>query len=156
VATAAQEAAAAAAQEQRELAHAREQTQARLTQVLEALSVEQRQALAERAQALVSLPETTLGYSFMLRWAREELLLQEQLGFDRWPQLVAQVRARATAADGDEVLEACRLEAILDDVLVVSVPTAAAKAQFTARYLRPLEALARTLEPPYRLRVFTR
>ena len=155
-ATAAQEAAAAAAQEQRELAHAREQTQARLTQVLEALSVEQRQALEERAQALVSLPETAVGYGFMLRWAREELLLQEQLGFDRWPQLVAQVCARGAAADGDEVLEACRLEAILDDVLVVSVPTAAAKAQCTARYLSRLEDLASTPAQRMRIRVLVR
>lgn len=150
-ATAAQEAAAAAAQEQRELAHAREQTQARLTQVLEALSVEQRQALEERVHALVSLPETAVGYGFMLRWAREELLLQEQLGFDRWPQLVAQVRARGAAADGDEVLEACRLEAILHGVLVVSVPTAQDKRRLTAHYLAVLEELAST--PPQRMRI---
>ena len=130
--------------------------QARLTQGLEALSVEQRQALEERAQALVSLPETAVGYGFMLRWAREELLLQEQLGFDRWPQLVAQVRAREAAADGNEVLEACRLEAILDAVLVVSVPTAAAKAQLTARYLSRLEDLASTLAQRTRIRVLVR
>ena len=92
----------------------------------------------------------------MLRWTREELLLQEQLGFDRWPQLVAQVRAREAAADGHELLEACRLEAILDDVLVVSVPTAQDKARLTAHYLGMLEELASTPPPRTRIQVLLR
>jgi len=112
--------------------------------------------LDQRAHALVSLREHDVGYGLLLKVTRENLLLQESLGFAVWPSLVAQVRAGMETTAGDDVLEACRLEAILDDVLVVSVPTAAAKAQLTARYLRPLEALVRTLEPPYRLRVFTR
>jgi len=143
-------------QEQCALAHARAHTDARLTQVLEALAPEERQVLDQRAHALVSLREHDVGYGLLLKVTRENLLLQESLGFAVWPSLVAQVRAGMETTAGDDVLEACRLEAILDDVLVVSVPTAAAKAQLTARYLRPLEALVRTLEPPYRLRVFTR
>lgn len=155
--TAATEAAAQeAAREQEELAHARQQTQARLAAVLAALSVEQRQALEQRAKALVSLRETDLGYSVMLRFACEDLVLQEQCGFDRWPQLVEEVRARGAAAEGDDVLQACRLEAILDDVLVVSVLTAAGKAQLTARYLGLLEELARIAEPRCRFRVLVR
>jgi hypothetical protein len=145
----------AAAQEQRELAHARQQMQARLTHVLEALSPAQRQALDQRAQALVPLREWDFGYRVMLQFAREDLVLQEQLGFDRWPQLVAQVCAREAVA-GDDVLQACRLEAILDEVLVISVPTAEAKAQLTERYLGLLEELARTAAPRSRLRVLVR
>jgi len=143
-------------QEQRALTHARAHTDARLTQVLEALAPEERQALDQRAHALVSLREHAVGYGLLLKVTREHLLLQESLGFAVWPSLVAQVRASGDDQAEDDVLEACRLEAILDDVLVVSVPTATAKAQFTARYLRPLETLAHTLEPPYRLRVLTR
>lgn len=152
----ARDAAQAAAQEQRALEAARQHTQARVDAVLAALSVEQRQALEQRVHTLVSLREHDVGYRILLKVTRENLLLQESLGFAVWPSLVAQVRAGMETTAGDDVLEAGRLEAILDDVLVVSVPTAAAKAQFTARYLRPLETLAHTLEPPYRLRVFTR
>lgn len=152
----ARDAAQAAAQEQRALEAARQHTQARVDAVLTALAPEQRQALEERAKARVSLREHDVGYGILLKVTREHLLLQESLGFAVWPSLVAQVRASGDDKVEDDVLEACRLEAILDDVLVVSVPTAAAKAQFTARYLPPFEALARTLEPPCRLRVFTR
>ena len=87
----------------------------------------------------------------MLRVAREQLLLHEQLGFDAWPRLVAQVRARGGAKAGDDVLEACRLEAILDDGLVVSVPTTQDKQQLTAYYLGVLEELAST--PPQCMRI---
>jgi hypothetical protein len=146
----------AAAQEHRALAHAREHTQTRVDAVFAALSVEQRQALEERAQALVPLREQDLGYRIMLRVTRETLLEQESLGFALWPSLVAQVRANARDQAGDDVLEACRLEAILDDVLVVSVPTAAAKAQFTARYLSRLEDLASTPAQCMRIRVLVR
>jgi hypothetical protein len=150
------DAAQAAAQEQRALEAARQHTQARVDAVLAALSIDQRQALEQRAHTLVSLREHDVGYRILLKVTRENLLLQESLGFALWPSLVVQVRAGMETTAGDEVLQACRLEAILDDVLVVSVPTAAAKEQLTARYLRPLEALACTLQPPYRLRVFTR
>ena len=129
----AREAAQDAALEQRALEAARQHTQARVDAVLVALTPAQRQALDERAKTLVSLRETDFGYSVTLRFTREDLLLQEQLGFDRWPRLIAQLRTRDAAADGDDVLQACRLEAILDDVLVVSVPTAEVKAQLTAR-----------------------
>ena len=86
----------------------------------------------------------------MLRVRREEILLHEQLGFDCWPRLVAQVRARG-ATLADDVLEACRLEAILDDVLVVSVPTTQDKQQLTEHCLAVWEELAST--PPQRLRI---
>jgi len=155
-APAAQEAAAAAAQEQRALAHAQEHTRACLAEVLAALSPEQRQQLDQRAAARLTLQEHDIGYGLMLRVAREEILLHEQLGFDCWPSLVAQVRARGGGqADGD-VLEACRLEAILDDVLVVSVPTAQDKRRLTAHYLGVLEELASTTPPRTRIRVLVR
>jgi hypothetical protein len=147
---------AAGAQDQRELAHARQQTQARLTQVLEALSPAQQQALEQRAQARLTLREHDLGYRVMLQFACEELVLHEQLGFDCWLRLVAQVRARGGAKDGDAVLEACRLEAILDDGLVVSVPTAQDKTQLTEHYLPLLEALASTPQQRMRIRVLVR
>ena len=151
----AREAAQAAAQEQRALDAARQHTQARVDAVLAALAPAPRQALEERAKALVPLRETDFGYYVTLRFTREDLILQEQLGFDRWPQLVAQVRARG-AADGDAVLEACRLEAILDDELVVSVPTAQDKARFTEYYLGVLEELASTPPPRTRIQVLLR
>lgn len=154
-ATAVQEAAQTAAQEQRELEAAQAQTQARVAEVLAALAPEQRQALEERAKALVPLCEADFGYHITLHFTREDLASQEYLGFDRWPRLVEQVRACSPAA-ADDVLQSCRLEAILDDVLVVSVPTAAGKARLTERYLSLLEELARTAEPRCRLRVLTR
>jgi hypothetical protein len=147
----ARDAAQAAAQEQRALEAARQHTQARVDAVLAALAPEQRQALEERAKARVSLPETALGYGIMLRVAREQILLHEQLGFDCWPRLVAQVQARGGDQAGDAVLEACRLEAILDDMLVVSVPTTQDKRRFTEHYLGVLEDLAST--PPSRTRI---
>jgi hypothetical protein len=148
--------AAAAAQEQRALAHAREHTQTRVDAVLAALSAEQRQALDQRATARLTLREHDVGYGIMLRVAREQLLLHEQLGFDAWPRLVAQVRARGGAKAGDDVLDACRLEAILDDGLVVSVPTTQDKQHLTAHYLGVLEALASTPPQCMRIRVLVR
>jgi len=145
------DAAEAAAQEQRALEAARQHTQARVDAILAALSVEQRQALDQRATARLTLREHDIGYGIMLRVAREQLLLHEQLGFDAWPRLVAQVRARGGAKAGDDVLEACRLEAILDDGLVVSVPTTQDKQQLTAYYLGVLEELAST--PPQCMRI---
>ncbi len=153
---AAQAATATAAQEQRALAHAREHTDARLTQVLEALPPVQRQQLDQRATARLTLREHDVGYRAMLRVARETILLHEQLGFDCWPRLVAQVRARGGDKAGDDVLEACRLEAILDDVLVVSVPTAQAKTRLTEDYLGVLEELASTSQQRTRIRVLVR
>jgi plasmid replication initiation protein len=150
--TAAQVAAAQdAAREQAELVHACELTQARVAEVLAGLSAEERQQLDQRAQALVAGREADFGYRIMLGFACADLVRQESLGFDRWPQLVAQVRARMGTTAGADVLEACRLEAILDDVLVVSVPTAAAKAQLRERYLGLLEDLASL--PPHRARL---
>jgi len=140
-----------AAQEQHALAQARAHTQARLTQVLAALPPTQRQALDERAKTRVALRETDFGYSVTLQFAREDLLLQESLGFDCWPRLVEQLRVRDAVADGDNILQTCRLEAILDGGLVVSVPTAAAKAQLTAHYLGLLEDLAST--PAQRIQI---
>jgi len=148
--------AATAAQEQRALAQAREHTQTRLTQILEALSPEQRQQLDQRATAQLTLREHDVGYGIMLRVAREAILLHEQLGFDCWPRLVAQVRARREELDGADMLEACRLEAILEDVLVVSVPTAEAKAQLTAHYLALLEELASTPAQRTQIQVLAR
>jgi hypothetical protein len=155
-APAAQEAAAAAAQEQRALAHAQEHTRAGLAEVLAALSPEQRQQLDQRAAARLTLQEHDIGYGLMLRVAREEILLHEQLGFDGWPRLVAQVRARGGDQAGDDVLAACRLEAILDDVLVVSVPTAQDKRRLTEHYLGVLEELASTTPQRTRIRVLVR
>jgi hypothetical protein len=142
---------AAVTQDQCDLAHYRQQTQARLTQVLQGLSPEQRQQLEQRATARLTLREHDLGYRVMLRFACEELVLHEQLGFDCWPRLLAQVRARGGAQDGDAVLEACRLEAIPDDGLVVSVPTAQDKTRLIAHSLQVLEELAST--PPQRTRI---
>jgi hypothetical protein len=112
--------------------------------------------LEKRAKALVPLREADFGYHITLHFTREDLASQEYLGFDRWPRLVEQVHARRRDAADDDVLQACRLEAILDDVLVVSVPTATGKARLTERYLDLLEELARTAEPHYRLRVLVR
>lgn len=147
--------AAAAMQEQRALAHARVHTEARLTQVLEALNPVQRQALEERAAAQLTLREHDLGYRAMLRVKREAILLHEQLGFDCWPRLVAQACTRG-GVQGDDVLDACRLEAILDDVLVVSVPTTQDKKQLTEHYLTVLEELASTPPPRKRIQVLVR
>jgi len=144
-------AAETAAQEQRELAHARAHTEARLTQMLETFSLEQRQQLDHRATAQLPLREHDVGYGIMLRVAREAILLHEQLGFDCWPRLVAQVRARDGARAEDDVLETCRLEAIMDDILVVSVPTAQDKTQLTEHYLAVLEELASP--PPQRRQI---
>jgi len=145
-----------AAQEQRELAHAREHTQARLTQVLQALSPEQRQQLEQRAKARLALREHDLGYRVMLQFACEEIILQEEFGFDRWPRLVAQVRARGGDKAGDDVLETCRLEAILDDGLVVSVPTAQDKTRLTEHSLGLLEDLASPPQQRTQIRVLVR
>lgn len=153
---AAQETAVTAAQEQRALAHAQEHTRACLAEVLAALSPEQRQQLEQRATARLTLQEHAIGYGLMLRVAREEILLHEQLGFDCWPRLVAQVRVRSGVQAADDVLEACRLEAILDDVLVVSVPTAQDKTRLTERYLGVLEELASTPQQRTRIRVLVR
>jgi plasmid replication initiation protein len=155
--TAAREAAAQeAAREQAELAHACEQTQARVAEALAGLSAAQRQQLEQRAQALVAGRESDFGYRIMFQFACEDLVRQEYLGFDRWPQLVAQVRARTGTAAGDDVLQACRLEALLDDVLVVSVPTAEAKVQLHERYLGLLEDLASLPPHGHRIRVLAR
>jgi hypothetical protein len=146
----------AAAQEQRALAYARQQTQARLTQILQGLTPEQRQQLEQRATARLTLREHDLGYRVMLQFACEEIILQEDLGFDCWPRLLAQVRARGSEQEGDDVLEACRLEAILEDALIVSVPTAQAQAHVIERYLPLLEDLASTPPQRTRLRVLVR
>jgi len=143
---------AAGAQDQHALAHARQQTQARLTQVLEALSPAQRQQLEQRATGRLTLREHDVGYRVMLRFTCEEIVLHEQLGFDCWPRLVAQVRARGGDKAADNVLEACQLEAVLDDGLVVSVPTAQDKTRLTAHYVPLLEDLAST--PPQRTRIW--
>ena len=137
--------------EQAELIRARAQTQAQIEAALQALTPEQRQALEARARAQVALREQDLGYRTLLRLAVEALVCREPLGFDRWPALVAQLRAQNDAARGDAALEACRLEAMLEDTLVVSVPTAADQAHLTARYLGMLEALAGT--PPSRVQI---
>lgn len=150
------DAAQAAAQEQRALAHAREHTQTRVDAVLAALSAEQRQALDQRATARLTLREHDIGYGIMLRVAREQLILHEQLGFDAWTRLVAQVRDRGGDQAGDDVLEACRLEAILDDMLVVSVPTTQDKRRFAEHYLGVLEDLASTPPPRTRIQVLVR
>ena len=60
-------------------------------------------------------------------------------------------RVRDAVADGDDILQTCRLEAVLDGGLVVSVPTADAKAQLTAHYLGLLEDLAST--PAQRIQI---
>jgi plasmid replication initiation protein len=147
----AREAAQATAQEQAELAVVRQQTQDRLAQVLQGLSPEQRQQVEQRAKARLTLREHDLGYRVMLQCACEELVLEEQLGFDCWPRLLTQVRAHGGTQDRDDVLEACRLEAILEDALIVSVPTAQAQAHVIERYLPLLEDLAST--PPQRTRI---
>ena len=85
------------------LAHACEQTQARLAEVLARLSAEQRQQLDQRARALVAVRESDFGYRIMLQFACEDLARQEYLGFDRWPQLVAQVRARSKCSFAEMV-----------------------------------------------------
>jgi len=141
----------AAAQEQRALETARQHTQARVDAVLAALTPAQRQALEARATARVTLQATELGYGVMLQFAREDLVQQEQLGFDCWPRLVTQVRARDGARAEDDVLETCQLEAIMDDRLVVSVPTAQDKTQLTEHYLDMLEELASP--PPQRRQI---
>jgi len=140
-----------AMQERRALEAARQHTQARVDAVLAALAPAQQQALDARAQARVTLRETELGYGMLLRLAREDLVQQEHLGFDRWARLVAQLQGHDVTAAGDAVLKACQLEAIRDEVLVVSVPTAAAKAQLTAHYLGLLEDLAST--PAQRIQI---
>jgi len=140
-----------AMQELRALEAARQHTQARVDAVLAALAPAQQQALDARAQARVTLRETELGYGMLLRLAREDLVQQEHLGFDRWARLVAQLQGHDVTAAGDAVLKACQLEAIRDEVLVVSVPTAAAKAQLTAHYLGLLEDLAST--PAQRIQI---
>lgn len=142
---------ASASGEQAELARARAQTQAQLEAALQALTPAQRQALEARARAQVALREHDLGYRTLLRLAVEDLVCREHLGFDRWPTLVAQLRARDAAARGDATLEACQLEALFDGVLVVSVPTAQDQAHLTTRYLGVLEALAST--PPQRIQI---
>ena len=63
---------------------------------------------------------------------------------------------RARGGPRRDVLDACRLEAILDDVLVVSVPTAQANARFTAHALDVLEELASTPAQRRRIRVLVR
>ena len=127
-----------------------------MAEVLAGLSATQRQQLDQRAQALVAGRESDFGYRIMRQLACEDLVRQAYLGFDRWSQLVAQVRARTGAAAGDDVLEAGRLEAILDDVLVVSVPTAEAKAQLREHYLGLLEALGSLPPHGHRIRVLVR
>jgi hypothetical protein len=107
--------------------------------------------LDQRATAQLPLREHDVGYGIMLRVAREAILLHEQLGFDCWPRLVAQVRTRDGARAEDDVLETCRLEAIMDDILVVSVPTAQDKTQLTEHYLDMLEELASP--PPQRRQI---
>jgi hypothetical protein len=140
-----------AMQERRALETARQHTQTRVDAVLAALTPAQRQALEARATARVTLQATELGYGVMLQFAREDLVQQEHLGFDCWARLVAQVHAHDVTAAGDAVLQACQLEAIRDEVLVVSVPTAEAKVQFAARYLGTLADLAST--PTHRTQI---
>jgi hypothetical protein len=112
--------------------------------------------LEQRATARLTLREHDLGYRVMLQCACEEIVLHEQLGFDCWSRLLAQVRARGGAQDGDEVLEACRLEAILDDGLVVSVSTVQDKTWLTEHALPLLEDLASTPQQRTRIRVLVR
>jgi hypothetical protein len=90
----------------------------------------------------------------MLQCAVEAILCQEYLGFACWPRLVAQLRASGVVAE--DILKACCLEAILDDVLVVSVPTAQDQACVTADVLEALEALASTPTQRRRLQVLVR
>lgn len=140
--------------DQAALLHVRQQTHVQMAQVRQTLTPEQSQQLEAHARAQVSLREHDLGYGAMLQCAVEAILCQEYLGFDCWPRLVAQVHASgAVAAD---VLDACCLEAILDDVLVVSVPTAEAHARLTAHALDALGELASTPTQCRRVRVLLR
>jgi len=147
---------AAAQADRRALEAARQHTQARVDAVLAALSPAERQAVEDRATARVTLQPTELGYSVMLQFAREDLIHQEHLGFDGWPRLLAQLRDHDGTAAADAVLAACQLEALYEDRLVVSVPTAAAQAHLKARYLDPLAALASTPTHGMQLQVLVR
>jgi hypothetical protein len=147
---------AAAQAERRALEAARQHTQARVDAVLAALTPAQRQAVEERAMAQVTLHATALGYGVMLQFAREDLLQQEYLGFDCWPRLIAQVHAHDVTAAEDAVLAACQLEALYEDTLVVSVPTADAQAHLRARYLDTLTALASTPDRRMQMQVLVR
>lgn len=131
------------------LAHVRQQTHAQVVQVRQTLTPEQSQQIEVRARAQVPLREYDLGYGALLQCAVEAILCQEYLGFDCWPHLVAQVCATGVIAK--DLLDRCCLEAILDEVLVVSVPTAEDHARLTAHGLDTLEELVST--PRYRRRV---
>lgn len=135
---------ATAQADRRALEAARQYTQAGVDAVLAALTPTERQALEARALARVTLQATELGYGVMLQFAREDLIQQEHLGFDGWPCLIAQLEAHDGTAAKDAVLAACQLEALYEDLLVVSVPTADAQAHLRTRYLDTLAALAST------------
>jgi hypothetical protein len=147
---------AAVQAERRALEAARQHTQARVDAVLAALSPAERQAVEERATARVTLQPTELGYGVMLQFAREDLIQQEHLGFDGWPRLLAQLRAHDATAATDAVLDACQLEALYEDTLVVSVPTADAQAHLRARYLETLADLASTPDRRMQIQVLVR
>jgi hypothetical protein len=142
--------------ERRALEAARQHTHARVEAVLAALTPTERQALEARATARVPLQPTELGYGVLLQFAREELIQQEHLGFDGWPRLVAQLHAHDAQAASDPVWATCQLEALYEDTLVVSVPTADAQAHLRARYLDTLAALASTLSQRIQIQVLVR
>jgi hypothetical protein len=145
-----------AMQERRALEAARQHTHARVNAVLAAFTPAERQAFEARATAQVTLQPTELGYGIMLQCAREDLVQQEHLGFDRWARLVAQLQAHDATAAADAVLAACQLEALYEETLVVSVPTADAHAHLITRYLDTLAALASTPTHRMQLQVLVR
>lgn len=146
----------AAQAERRALEIARQHTQARVDAVLAAIPPAERQAFESRATARVPLQPTALGYGVMLQFAREDLVQQEHLGFDRWPRLVAQVQACDAQAASDPVWATAQLEALYEDLLVISVPTADAQAHLRARYLETLSELARTPTQRIEIQVLVR
>jgi hypothetical protein len=136
------------------LVHVRQQTHTQLVAIRQRLTPEQLQQFEAQARAQVSLGEQDFGYGLMVQSTVEALLCQEYLGFDCWPRLVTQVRASGVVAE--EVLAACSLEAIVDEVLVVSVPTVQDHARLTAHVLEALEELASTPTQRRRIRVLVR
>ena len=138
------------------LEHYRRQTQEQLAQVVDALSPEVLETFEQRARAQLSLPEQNFGARFLLKLKRDELILQEHLGFAIWPHLMAQLKDRLETTVFTDTMQPCQLEGIDGDTLIISVPSQELKQRLAQEYVGLLEAFACAGEKDYHIHILIR
>jgi len=131
-------------------------TQEKLSQVVNTLPPDVLEAFENRAKAQLDIQEHHFGAHFMVKLRRDELILNEHLGFSIWPHLMAQLSDRIEASLFTEMIQPCRLEGIEGNTLIISAPDQAIKQRLVQHHAGLLEALAQGQGKHYNIRILTR